>query len=203
MKNILFLFVILTLIPISLFAQKGIDKQTSKIKDQNKTSQPQNESARTYSWGKDKTKIRKRLPNPYKLNSRRDVLLDIISGILKNKKMIIDESASRFKNGMIVTQPFTFVKGAILTKTELNRYAVLPSSGAVWTRGRYTLTVEVQSLDGIKNNVAVTAKVEGRSRNGLYPEWSTLDSTGTAEDEFLFALVQEVSGGLPENKRKP
>ena len=68
---------------------------------------------------------------------------------------------------------------------------------------RYTLTIEVQSIDGIRNNVSVTAKVEGRSQNTIFSEWSTLESSGNAEDEFLSALVENVSSGLSEDERKP
>jgi hypothetical protein len=42
----------------------------------------------------------------------------------------------------------------------------------------------------------VTAKVEGRSENGLQSEWTTLSSTGAAEDEFLVKLVELVTGTL-------
>jgi hypothetical protein len=98
------------------------------------------------------------------------------------------------KDGFIVSQPFIFARGAIITRNELNRYAVLESSDQSWTRGRYTLIIEIQSIDGIQNNVSVTAKVEGRSGNGLVSEWTTLQSTGAAEDEFLAKLVEMITG---------
>ena len=203
MKKTLLISMFIVSLTYGAFAQKGVDKQTSKIKNQNKSESTKNETARTYSWGKGKTKIRERLPNPYRLTSRRDILINIVVGLLKDRKMIVDEAASRFKDGLIITQPFTFAKGAILTKTELSRYAVLPGSFSTWTRGRYTLTVDVQSLDGIKNNVGVTAKVEGRSGGGLFSEWSTLQSKGNAEDEFLAELVENVTGNISEDVRKP
>jgi hypothetical protein len=117
-------------------------------------------------------------------------------------KMLIDDAASRPKDGIVVTQPFIFAKGAVITKSELNRYAVLPFSDSSWTRGRYTLTVEVQSIDGIQNNVSVTAKIEGRSENGFESEWTTLQSSGSIEDEFMVKLVEAVTGTLidtPQN----
>ncbi|HSK72702.1 MAG TPA: hypothetical protein VK892_13455, partial [Pyrinomonadaceae bacterium] len=67
-----------------------------------------------------------------------------------------------------------------------------------WTRGRYTLTIEVQSIDGMQNNVSVLAKVEGRSESGLMSEWTTLQSSGIAEDEFLVKLVEAITGTTPE-----
>jgi hypothetical protein len=56
----------------------------------------------------------------------------------------------------------------------------------------------VQSIDGVQNNVSVTAKVEGRSGNGLGSEWTTLQSSGVAEDEFLAKLVETVTGISPD-----
>lgn len=203
MKNLIMISVAIIVFAGFSFAQKGIDKQTNTIKEQSNSSKTKNETARTYSWGKDKTKIRNLLENPYPLNSRRDVLIETVVEQLKNHSLIIDEAASRFEDGLIVTQPYTFSKGAILTKTELNRYAVVPDSGSTWTRGRFSLTIDVKSLDGIKNNVYVTAKVEGRSGNGLFTEWSTLQSSGIAEDEFLSELVQSVTGDLSEDERRP
>jgi hypothetical protein len=190
----------------SLFAQtqKGIDTQTNKIKENtNKTTQTINSTGggRSKDWGRDKTKVRDRLDNPYRLTARRDVLVENVMDVLLEQKIIVDDSASRPKDGIIVSQPFIFAKGAVITKNELNRYAILPNSDSSWTRGRYTLTIEIQSIDGIQNNVSVTAKVEGRSENGLQSEWTTLQSSGSAEEEFLKKLVEMVTGtSLDENK---
>jgi hypothetical protein len=50
----------------------------------------------------------------------------------------------------------------------------------------------------VQNNVSVTAKIEGRSGNGLASEWTTLQSSGIAEDEFLSKLVEAVTGVSPD-----
>lgn len=196
-----FQFLFVLLLASSVTAQKGVDNQTKKIREEgNKTTNANrgNESSnRSFDWGKGKTKTRGRLDNPYKMNSRRDILVNTIIEVLKEKKLIIDESASRINEGIIITQPFVFAKGAVITRNELSRYAILPGETA-WTRGRYTLTIEVQSIDGIQNNVYVLAKVEGRSENGLISQWSTLESTGIAEDEFLIKLVELVTGTSPD-----
>jgi hypothetical protein len=175
---------------------KGIDNQTKQInQDTNKTtSRPNDAGGRSYDWGKEKTKVRERLANPYRMASRRDVLVENILNILRDRKIIVDDASSRMSDGFIVTQPFTFAKGSVITQNELNRYAVLPTRDTIWTRGRYTLTIEIQSIDGIQNNVAVTAKVEGRSENGISSEWTTLQSSGAAEEEFLVKLVENVTG---------
>lgn len=182
------------------FSQKGVDKQTEKIREESNTRNINrgNDASRSIDWGRDKTKTREPLSNPYRLTARRDVLISTIVDILKERKIIVDESASRLNEGIIITQPFVFAKGAVITRNELARYAVLPGSETPWTRGRYTLTIEVQSIDGMQNNVSVLAKVEGRAEAGLTSEWTTLQSTGIAEDEFLVKLVEAVTGTTPE-----
>lgn len=181
--------------PLVLHAQKGIDTQTQKIKDDtNKTTSRETDATRSFDWGKGKTRVRERLANPYKLNARRDVLIETITGVLKENKILIDEASSRPGNGIIVTQPFVFAKGPVITQNELKRYGVLQFADNAWSRGQYTLTIEVQSIDGVHNNVTVNAKVEGRAGNGLTSEWSTVPSSGLAEEEFLAKLVEAVTG---------
>ena len=185
----------------ALGQEKGIDTQTKTIKDA-RTTDKGNDVSRSFSWD-GKTIVRNRLQNPYTINARRDVLIKVVLGLLKEDKMILDESASRLSDGLIVTEPVVFSKGAIITQTELNRYAEVPQTDQVWTRGRYTLTIDVQSVDGIKNNVSVTAKVEGRSENGLFSEWSNLESSGVAEEEFLSKLVTRMGKDLDSEGRRP
>ncbi|MBP6003255.1 MAG: hypothetical protein KA746_07460 [Pyrinomonadaceae bacterium] len=192
------LFVLLSAGTIS-FGQKGVDTQTQKIKDEgNKVTTRPTDASRSFDWGKGKTRVRDRLANPYKLNSRRDVLLETIAEVLREKRIIIDEAASRPKDGIIVTQPFAFAKGPVTTKSELGRYGVLDYSDSAWSRAQYSLTIEVQSIDGIQNNVSVIAKVEGRAGNGLSSEWRLVPSSGLAEDEFLSKLVEMVTGTSPD-----
>lgn len=190
------------LVPIGVSAQKGVDNQTKTIKEEgNKVTPRPTDATRDFSWGKGKTRIRERLPNPYKLNSRRDVLLATIIDTLKEKRILVDEASSRLGEGIIVTQPFVFAKGTVVTQNELNRYGVLEFPDTVWTRAQYTLVIEVQSIDGIQNNVSVNAKVEGRAGNGLIAEWVTVRSSGVAEDEFLAKLIEAVTGVSPEPKQ--
>jgi len=181
------------------FGQKGVDTQTQKIKeDGNKVTSRPTDASRSFDWGKGKTHVRDRLDNPYRLNSRRDVLLETIADVLREKRIIIDEAATRLKDGIIVTQPFVFAKGPVTTTSELGRYGVLNYLDTAWSRAQYSLTIEVQSVDGIQNNVSVTAKVEGRAGNGLASEWRTVPSSGLAEDEFLAKLVEMVTGTSPD-----
>ena len=195
---------ILTIISVILFSaavfgQKGVDTQTQTIKENgDKVTSRTNDVSRSINWGKGKTKTRERLANPYKLNSRRDVLIETIIDTLREQKIIVDEASSRLKDGIIVTQPFVFAKGSVITQSELSRYAILDSSDSAWIRAQYTLTIEVQSIDGIQNNVSVNAKVEGRAGNGLTSEWLTVRSSGVAEDQFLSKLIEAVTGNSPD-----
>lgn len=183
----------------TLYAQKGVDTQTEKIKDNaNRETSRSTDVGPGFNWGEGKTKVRERLPNPYKLNSRRDVLIGTIVDALREKKLVVDEASSRPKDGIIITQPFIFSKGAVVSKSEIGRYGILESSDMAWTRAQYTLTIEVQSIDGVRNNVSVIAKVEGRAGTGLTSEWVTVRSSGLAEDEFLAKLVELVTGQSPD-----
>ncbi len=199
MRSIIGQFLLILLSLTFAYGQKGIDTQTQKIKDEgNKVTSRSTDVSRSFDWGKGKTRVRERLANPYKLNSRRDVLLETISEVLREKRIVIDEAASRPKDGIIVTQPFVFVKGPVTTVSELGRYGVLGYDDAAWSRAQYSLTIEVQSIDGIQNKVSVIAKVEGRAGNGLSSEWRTVPSSGLAEDEFLAKLVEMVTGTSPD-----
>jgi hypothetical protein len=190
---------------VSQSTQKGIDTQTQKIKDDtNKTVARPTDANRSFDWGKGKTPVRDRLANPYKLNSRRDVLIETIREILKEKRLVVDEQSSRPSDGIIVTQPFIVGKGPVISQAELRRFGVLNYADTAWSRAQYSLTIEVQPIDGIANNVSVTAKIEGRSGNGLATEWVTVPSSGLAEEEFLIKLVEAVTGKrldeVPDNE---
>ena len=198
MKNLTIFAVFLVLVS-AVSAQKGVDTQTQTIKDEtNKVTSRSTDATRTFDWGKGKTRVRERLSNPYKLNSRRDILLGQIVDTLREQRIVVDDAASRPAEGIVVTQPYVFAKGAVVTQSGLGRYGVLEYSDAAWSKAQYTLTIEIRSVDGIQSNVAVTAKVEGRAGNGLGSEWRSVPSSGRAEDEFLAKLVEIVTGVSPE-----
>lgn len=196
-----FLFSIITLLSLSVgaTAQKGVDTQTQKIKDEAKGNTSRaTDVGRSFDWGKGKTRTRERLANPYRLNSRRDVLVETILNILQEKKITVDEASSRIKDGFIVTLPYTFIKGSVVTQNELGRYGILDPYDTAWSRAQYTLTIEIQSIDGIQNNVSVIAKIEGRAGTGLTSEWRNVPSSGLAEDEFIAKLIEAVTGSSPD-----
>jgi hypothetical protein len=202
---LMFLFVLLG--ATAAFGQgKGVDSQNQRISDtsnnkapgKNGTKQDVGTTGSGINFGKEKTIVKPLLDNPYRMTGRRDVIIKAVAQVMTERKLVVDDAASKPDEGIIVSQPYTFIKGTVVALSELNRYANLVSSETRgWTRGRYTMTVEVQAIDGTSANISVNAKVEGRSDGTSGAEWITLPSTGTAEQEFLTALIEAVNGGVP------
>jgi len=198
-------------LPVLAQAAKGVDKQNERVRDSGSDRTPANNGNKTdvgagrgFDFGSGRTPASPPLPNPYRLTGRRDVIIKAVQDLMRDRKLVVDEAASRFSEGIIVSQPFTFTKGAVVSEAGLSRYADIPASTARgWTRGRYTLTVEVQPIDGNTANVAVNAKVEGRTDGATGAEWTTLKSTGLAEDNFLEGLVFNVTGTAAPGRTVP
>lgn len=195
-------------LPALAQAAKGVDKQNERVRDSGSDRTPANNGAKTdvgagrgIDFGGDRTPATPPLPNPFRLTGRRDVIITAIQDLMRDRKLVVDENASRVSDGIIVSQPYTFTKGAVVAQADLSRYSEVPVSAARgWTRGRYTLTVEVQPIDGSAANISVNAKVEGRSDGVTGAEWTTLRSTGLAEDQFLEGLVLAVTGAPPAGR---
>lgn len=191
---------------ISAWAQgKGVDKSSERVRDSG-TAGSNGPKTNTgagpgINFGKGRTPEVPPLPNPYKISARRDAILSAIADVMRDRKLIMDDAASKPAEGIIVSQPYTFIKGAVVTQSELGRYAnVTDSSARGWTRGRYTITVEVQPIDGNSANVSVNAKIEGRTDGATGAEWTTLSTSGVVEDEFLAALITNITGGPPAGR---
>jgi hypothetical protein len=187
---------------------KGVDPQNERVRDSSGSRVPAVNGTKTdvgagrgIDFGGGRTPEVPPLPNPYRMVARRDVILKAIQDVMRDRGMIVDEAASKPSDGIIVSQPFTFIKGAVVSQGELSRYAdVQALSARGWTRGRYTLTIEVQSIDGTSANVSVNAKIEGRTDGATGAEWLTLPSLGVAEDEFLSALISSITGSPPPGR---
>lgn len=197
-------------ISAALAQGKGVDKSSERVRDTGSKAPASNGSktdvgaGRGMDFGKGQTPDVPPLPNPYRLTARRDVILKAIEDVMRNQKLVVDETTSKPSEGIIVSQPYTFIKGAVVSESELNRYAQVPASDTRgWTRGRYTLNVEVQPIDGTSANVAVNAKIEGRTDGATGAEWVTLPSLGVAEDEFISALVNAITGAPPPGRVLP
>ncbi len=184
---------------------KGVDKPTERVRDSGTAgsngTKTDTGAGRGIDFGKGKTPEVPPLPNPYRIVTRRDAILSAIADVMRDRKLTIDEAASRPGEGIIISQPYTFIKGAVVTQSELGRYADVTTLAARgWTRGRYTITVEVQPIDGNSANVSVNAKIEGRTDGATGAEWTTLPSSGVVEDEFLSALITNMTGAPPPGR---
>jgi len=203
------LFGVLLISPAVLAQEKGVDTQSQKVRDSGSSRNAGVNGGKTdvgttnsgINFGKGKTPDAVVLPNPYRMTARRDELLKAVTELMRDRKLIVDDAASRPSEGIIVSQPYTFIKGAVVAQPELSRYADVDTSNTRgWTRGRYTISVEVQPIDGVSANVSVNAKIEGRTDGATGAEWITLPSNGTAEQEFLTALIKHM-GGTPTAER--
>lgn len=184
---------------------KGVDKTSERVRDSGTAGssgiKTDTGAGRGIDFGKGRTPEVPPLPNPYRITARRDAILTAISDVMRDRKLTLDEAASKPAAGIIVSQPYTFIKGAVVTQSELGHYAdVTTSSARGWTRGRYTITVEVQAIDGNSANVSVNAKIEGRTDGATGAEWTTLPSSGVVEDEFLSALITNITGAPPPGR---
>jgi hypothetical protein len=205
MKKIGALVLLLLAFGVAAAQEKGVDQGNQRIRDTGNNRQPAVNGTKTdtgvgrgMDWGKGKTQVPPPIENPYRFKVANDVLTKAIQELMRDRKLILDDASSKPESGLLISQPYTFTKGTVVTASELTRLALVPASDQrSWTRGRYTLIVEVQPIDSSNTNVSVNARVEGRSDNVLGAEWISLRSNGTAEQEFLVALIQKVTGAPP------
>jgi hypothetical protein len=204
-RAVISLFIML-LAAIGAYAQgKGVDHQSDRIRDIGADRAPGANgvkqdvgTGRGIDFGKGRTPARPTLPNPYRFTARRDAVMQAVDEVMRERKLIPDTSASKPDEGLLITQPYTFSKGAVVTQSELSRYADFTTASARgWTRGRQTFIVEIQPVDGVTTNVSVNVKIEGRTDGVSGAEWVTLQSNGTAEQEFLAALYEKITGAPP------
>jgi hypothetical protein len=185
--------------------EKGVDQQNDRIRDSSNNRQPAVNGGkvdtgvgRGMDFGKGKTQAPPPIPNPYRFQAPNDVLTKAAVELMRDRKLILDETVSKPETGLLVSQSYTFTRGTVVTSSELFRFAEVPrTEQGNWTRGRYTLIVEIQPIDSANTNVSVNARVEGRSDNVLGAEWLSLRSNGTAEEEFLVALITKITGAPP------
>lgn len=210
MKRLALISLLVGFTAISTWAQseKGVDKSGQRVRDTGAGSSEANNGSKTNTgtgrgidFGKGRTPAPPPLPNPYRFTARRDVILRAVEDVMRDQKLTVDEVASKPDEGIIVSQPYTFIKGAVVSRSELSRYTdITTTADRGWTRGRYTLTVEVQPIDGTSANVSVNAKIEGRTDGATGAEWITLPTVGLLEEEFLTALINNITGGPPPGR---
>ena len=186
-------------------SEKGVDQQNERIRDNSTNRAPavnggklDTGTGRGMDFGKGRTPTPPPLDNPYRFSAPNDVIQKSVVELLRQRKLILDDAVSKPAEGILITQPYTFIKGAVVAPGGLSQVAELPASDARgWTRGRYTLIVEVVPLDSSNTTVSINAKIEGRSEAVTGAEWITLRSNGAVETEFLVRLIQSITGGPP------
>lgn len=210
MRRLTSVSLLVLFLSVSAWAQsdKGVDKSGERVRaggagraEGNNGSKTDTGTGRGMDFGKGKAPEVPPLPNPYRFTARRDVIMTAVQDVMKSQNLVLDEAASKVDEGIIVSQPYTFSKGAVVSQSELTRYANISTTvDRGWTRGRYTLTVEVQPIDGTSANVSVNAKIEGRTDGATGAEWITLPTTGLLEEEFLTVLITNITGGPPPGR---
>lgn len=209
-KRIIAIMFVLALSAAGALAQqeKGVDPQNRDVRDAstNRTAADNGTrqdvgAGRGMDFGKGRTPVPPPVPNPYRFSVRRDAVVKAVEDAIRERKLVLDTAASKPDEGILISQPYTFAKGAVVATSEIGRYALLTEAQSRgWTRGRYTLIVEIQPIDGNNTNVAVNVKVEGRSDGASGAEWVTMRSTGVAEEEFLSKLIEDLTGAPPPGR---
>lgn len=211
MRKVLPILILLLFAVGNIYGQeKGVDRQNDRIRDGGTSRVPGNNgvkqntgSGRGIDFGKGRTPTPPPVPNPYRFTARRDVILHAVEELMREQKLVIDPAVSKPDDGVLISQPYRFVKGSVVAGTELNRYAELPDENSRgWSQGRYTFIIEVQPLDGMTTSVVVNARVEGRSDGASGAEWVSLRSSGVAEQEFIIALVGKITGSPPPGREQ-
>lgn len=206
MKRTVGLLFLLILTSVYARAQeKGVDQSNERIRDNSTNRAPAVNggkvdvgTGRGLDFGKGRTNVPPPLDNPYRFANPNDVVQKAVRELIRDRKLILDDAASKPNEGVLISQPYTFIKGAVVAPGGLSQVADVPSSDTRgWTRGRYTLTIEVLPTDASNTSVSVSAKIEGRSEGVTGAEWITLRSLGVVEQEFLIGLIQKLTGGPP------
>lgn len=201
---VLLTFFLLSVLCVSA-QEKGVDQQNERVRDNSMNRAPAVNggkvdvgTGRGVDFGGGRTRVPPTLDNPYRFSVPNDVVQKAVTELMRDRKLILDDAASRPSEGILLTQPYTFIKGAVVAPGALSQVAVVPPSDTRgWTRGRYTLTVEVLPTDASTTQVSINAKIEGRSEGVTGAEWVTLRSIGAVEQEFLIRLIQRITGGPP------
>src|SRR5207245_5880132 len=116
------------------------------------------------------------------------------AAVMRHRRLIGGGASSRPNDGILVSQPYTFISGGVVSQSDLNRYAsIVTNDTRNWTRGRCTITVEVQPIDGASANISVNAKIEGRTDGPTGAEWITLPSSGPAEQALRTGPIENVN----------
>src|SRR6476619_7860495 len=87
-------------VPAFAQAAKGVDKQNERVRDAGSDRTPANNGNKTdvgaglgIDFGRGKSSEAPPLPNPYRLTGRRDVIIIAVQDLMRDRKLVVDESA--------------------------------------------------------------------------------------------------------------
>jgi len=127
-------------------------------------------------------------PDPIKYIGRFDSIWNTELSVLNEMGLKI-ETVDR-GNGRIISKPYEFITGS-LSGSELAKIAHLPEvhANAVWVRGRYTVEVVTEIIQGNENKVTVLVSPQGLKRDLAGKEdWVDWASNGSIERRILGRL---------------
>jgi hypothetical protein len=101
-KKLIAVIFVLALAAAAAHAQeKGVDTQNDRIRDSGNNRAPGNNGTkqdtgvgRGIDFGRGKTVTPPPIPNPYKFSVRRDEIIKAVGDVMRDRKLIMDESAS-------------------------------------------------------------------------------------------------------------
>src|SRR5919106_6362870 len=100
------LILIVCSIPAFAQAAKGVDKQNERVRDSGTDRTPANNGNKTdvgagrgMDFGRGRTPEAPPLPNPYRLSGRRDAIITAVQELMRDRKLVVDENASRISEG--------------------------------------------------------------------------------------------------------
>src|SRR5262245_2352862 len=111
--------------PVFAQAAKGVDKQNERVRDSGTDRTPASNGSKTdvgagrgFDFGRGRTPETPMLPNPSRVTARRDALITAVQELMRDRKLVLDEDASKLSDGILVSQPYTFIKGAVVSQAE-------------------------------------------------------------------------------------
>src|ERR1044071_1215569 len=93
-------------LPVLAQAAKGVDKQNERVRDSGSERNPANNGNKTdtgagrgFDFGRGRTPETPPLPNPYRLSGRRDVIINAVQELMRDRKLVVDEARSELTEG--------------------------------------------------------------------------------------------------------
>jgi hypothetical protein len=145
----------------------------------------------------DRPKPVKPLPNPMIMAAARDDVRNAAKQLLETRAISLDKEDCNQQTGdcVLVTKTVEFIRG-ITAKSQLQHYCDLPISDVrSWSKGRYSLKIQISPASPTTAQVGIYAKFEGETEGAIGQEWVTLNSKGILEDGLLRCLDERVRGG--------